>query len=285
MDKQLITRIFMVGPPRSGSTLLQSLIGSHSQVCTLPETHYFMNMQDDHPGRNWLTTRLGIKGKSQLEKYKGFIEMVDPQHAMRWPKYPIFVRKYCSLFIQAFDRQAREQGKTAWLEKTNTHVLSINTIERFIPNCLFIHIVRDPADNIASLRDLDIQAPGKWGDTFANAENCTSLWLRDINASLKQVGKRNHKFVSYRQVVESTQDTLERICEFLCLPFEPEMIKNHHDVADKITPSDQNWRRGAMDPIQNRAGTKFQTIFTQEEQNWILKKIKEVDLTPLGVPL
>ncbi len=286
MTEESITRIFIVGCPRSGTTLLQSIIGSHSQLCTIPETHYFMNMIDHHPIRhNRLTTMLGIKGRGQLERYREFIEMVDPKHTMQWPTYPIFVREYCTLFVNAFDRYARHQGKRGWLEKTPDHVLSINRIERYIPHCRFIHIVRNPADNIASLRDFDLQAPGRFGELYANKENCTALWIRDIKATLEHAGKPNHLVVSYCQVVQSTQDTLQRICDFLCIPFESEMLENYTSVADKIAPSDRSWRRGCLTTIQNRDGTKFQRIFTLEEQNWILKKVSEVDLTPLGVPL
>ena len=36
-------RIFIVGCPRSGTTLLQSLLAAHPQIHSFPETHFFPN--------------------------------------------------------------------------------------------------------------------------------------------------------------------------------------------------------------------------------------------------
>ena len=34
-------RVFIVGVPRSGTTLIQSLLASHPQIETFPESHFF----------------------------------------------------------------------------------------------------------------------------------------------------------------------------------------------------------------------------------------------------
>ncbi len=49
-------RIFIVGCPRSGTTLLQSVLAAHHDVFSLPETAFFCSVR---PSR-WVFRRLGL---------------------------------------------------------------------------------------------------------------------------------------------------------------------------------------------------------------------------------
>ena len=41
MNQRIDRRIFVVGVPRSGTTLVQSLLAAHSQVTSFTESHFF----------------------------------------------------------------------------------------------------------------------------------------------------------------------------------------------------------------------------------------------------
>ena len=53
-------RIFLVGCPRSGTTLLQSLLAAHPDITSFPESHFFRHLIDN---RRWLHRTFGIASK------------------------------------------------------------------------------------------------------------------------------------------------------------------------------------------------------------------------------
>ncbi|MGL4503377.1 MAG: sulfotransferase family protein, partial [Planktothrix sp.] len=49
MDQIIKNRIFLVGCPRSGTTLLQSLLAAHPQIASFPESHFFQSLAPAQP--------------------------------------------------------------------------------------------------------------------------------------------------------------------------------------------------------------------------------------------
>ncbi len=60
MSEPPVGRIFLVGTPRSGTTLYQSIMAAHSQILSLPETHFFLNLI---PKRNYIARALGLTNR------------------------------------------------------------------------------------------------------------------------------------------------------------------------------------------------------------------------------
>ena len=60
MDKSNRDRpIFILGNPRSGTSLLRLMLHSHSQICIPPESHFFL----------WLEVKYGIWSLEMLEDF------------------------------------------------------------------------------------------------------------------------------------------------------------------------------------------------------------------------
>ena len=94
-----IGRLFVVGCPRSGTTLLQCLLGAHSQIISLPETAYFADLISGQRSRRLL----GIASPAQKDRYKKFLSIIEDPDAMRKRRvyeqkleemYPNSVREY-----------------------------------------------------------------------------------------------------------------------------------------------------------------------------------------------
>ncbi len=277
-QKSIIGRLFLVGCPRSGTTLLQCLLASHSQIVSLPETAFFCELIAGQRRRRLL----GIAPTHQQGKYRKFLSLVGDHPGLHPPRHPLFVAQYVHAFTSVMDRFARLQGKTVWLEKTPQHVRRIPQIERYVPGAKFIHIVRNGPDNIASLYHVSNNYTELWKYAWS-VDECIKHWVTDVSASLRYAGKPNHLFLGYKQVVEETSATLQRTCEFIGLPFEETALQKYTEVASRIVPLERPFKVGAQQPISNRNGTKFYEIFTEEQRQYIIKRVAEVDLTPLNV--
>lgn len=270
-------RIFVVGSPRSGTTLLQCLVASHSQVFSLPETSFFADLV------SWQRRHrlLGIASPKQRHWYCKLLALVEPPPTVHPPQRPVFVRQYATAFIDLLDGLARHHGKTAWVEKTPRHIERIDVIEKYVPRVQFLHILRNGPDNIASHCDVIRRYPDRWHADF-DLDYCIRQWIDHARMTLKHGRKPNHLVVGYRQMVENTQEVLVRVCDFVGLPYEERMLRDYADQSERVTKEFEQWKSGVKQAIHNRDGTKFYEIFSEQEQQHILKCVSAVDLSPLG---
>jgi hypothetical protein len=273
-----VGRLFIVGCPRSGTTLLQCLLAAHSEIVSLPETDYFVNLES---GQRRFRL-FGITSSKHEDQYARFRTLV-PTASDSPARMPRRVTHSARVFVRTMDALAQREGKSFWLEKSPYHTRSVDVIERHVSGARFIHNIRSGPDNIASLYDMLLKYPEQWNDINMGLEECIDRWLSDVRHSLRCVGRPNHLFLGYHQVVQDTCSTLKRVCAFAGLPFEPSMLEGYKSQVDQVATQKESWKAGVRQPIANRNGTKFYELFTPEQQNHILKRVSEVDLTPLGL--
>ncbi|MGL6135938.1 MAG: sulfotransferase, partial [Planktothrix sp.] len=60
-------RLFLVGCPRSGTTLLQSLLAAHSQIASFPESQFFRCLLENRPP--W-RVKLRIPGRFARQRFE-----------------------------------------------------------------------------------------------------------------------------------------------------------------------------------------------------------------------
>lgn len=273
--------IFIVGCPRSGTTLLQSLLASHSAIASFPESKFFLRLIAE-PREKSRRYALGLASpglKPTLEKF--LADVGAPELRSTLPKFP-FVRSYVRCFDRILHQLAQGQGKHIWLEKTPEHLQAIDDIEQYLPGAKIIHIIRDGADTIASLYDLCQRHPKIWGQYFDGLDGCIDRWVSDVAISHRYVGQANHTAVRYDALVNGTEAEVQRLCQFLGVPFEPAMLTRYQHTSQGLIRDRENWKALNQAAIQSTAGKKFYSVFNQAQQAQVLSRIGSVDLTVFG---
>jgi Sulfotransferase family len=138
--------IFVVGYQRSGTTLLQSLLGAHPCIAAPPELHfilrvayfadYFGDLADDDNLRRALGEALNPPVDILTEC--GFDEDALFERARSGE------RTYAGLFAAMLEDYTERNGKQRWAEKTPSQ--RPDDIYNLFPDALVVHIVRDPRD-------------------------------------------------------------------------------------------------------------------------------------------
>ena len=152
-------RFFLVGCPRSGTTLLQSMLATHSQIASFPESHLLLVSSRTRRGR-WLR-KAGIVPPDMRHRLQQFLQEVG--HPELMPRRIYRLQPFITTFVGILDRLASFQGKTGWLEKTPGHLYYIDDFARACPDARFIHLVRNGADVVASLYEVTQHYPEVWG--------------------------------------------------------------------------------------------------------------------------
>ena len=172
--------LFIVGYPRSGTTLLLHILRSTDVYPSnnFDETHYFSHFY------------LRYGNLSKTNHQKRFLAAITNSF---WFKKSGLVREeflaslnkqgisYKTVLSEFMESIATKQGKERWLEKTPWHILYIDEISKNYPLAKFIFLIRDPRSVIQSVSKigwstgigkgkLRIAASWRWHNMFANRQ-------------------------------------------------------------------------------------------------------------------
>ncbi|MFP4597331.1 MAG: sulfotransferase family protein [Persicimonas sp.] len=266
-----ITRVFIVGCPRSGTTLLQSLLAAHPEIVSFPESHFFNLLRSDG-----LTERLRDLTRSQmrahLEDY--FAQMGHPKLAERARRFKLTERGYIGAFVDCLDELARDAGASMWLEKTPSHLVRIPLIERHVPTARFIHIVRRGVDVVASLYKVTQDYPEAWGGA-RSIDTCINRWLTDVERTESHLDKPHHTLVQYERLLAEPERELARLCEFLGVEFRESMLVDYRDTSHQVVAEGEDWKHRNSGPLRKPNSKKFETVFDEDERLHILKRLRQ----------
>lgn len=269
MEPKIQGRIFLVGCPRSATTLLQSLLAAHPSIASFPESHFFTHLQASWP---WGEV-FGIISPRLKEKFQQFLLQIDQeQMQQRWPK-SFRARDYALNFIEILDIVTVNQGKSLWLEKSPEHLNHVDYIEKLGVGAKFIHMIRNGPDVVASLYEATRKySEAAWGGAWS-LDDCIERWTHAVKLSEDHLHKSNHIVIKYEQLVEDPRLVLNELCEFLEIPFDSMMIQEYSTASKGVVRQDEFWKKSVGDKIKNANGQKFYHLFNEGQQQYILDEL------------
>ncbi len=206
--------VFIVGCPRSGTTLLYHMILSSGDFAILPsESDTFSLVAARFPDltsfRNrqkflqfWLQTEMfaqsGLK-RAEIEE-RLLNECRSAGHFLR-----IVMEALCL-----------KQGVRRWAEKTPEHALFIREIKQSIPDSLIVHIIRDGRDAALSLANFGRLHPYFYGGGRSVVPfGVFWKWMvRKGRAAGERIGPDYYE-LHYEDLVEKPRATLSRLAKFI----------------------------------------------------------------------
>lgn len=189
--------IFVVGSPRSGTTLMRSILDAHpSIVCPPWETGIFVE----------LASFLDRFEKTQAKHH--FL----PDEASIWQWVRHTVDDLMARVISSF-------AKPRWAEKTPAHVLHIELIHRVYPRAQFVHMIRNGYEVVRSLQNVT------WAPDYVRGNART--WVNYVRAGRAVAGKLPaglYHELRYDELVTEPERHLQGLCEFIGEPIAPQML-------------------------------------------------------------
>ncbi|SHE40478.1 Sulfotransferase family protein [Fodinibius roseus] len=276
-------RVFLVGCPRSGTTLLQSMIASHPKVISFPETHFFSKTLPINP----FLRKLKLHGPKSRKTVTRFLknnnyEGLHPFAGISAYKFYTY-RDWCHKLIDTLDQMiSREAVKKnieepVWgLEKTPRHLHYISSIGQSPAPSKFLHILRSGTDVVASLHLATKRYPDQWGSE-RSVKKCINWWNSSIRVSLEYRQQSNHCFVVYEQLIEDPKIVLKAICAFLRLDYQQAMLRDFHRTAGSLTQEEEKWKNQNRNRSLDRSN-KLQQHFNASEIDYITSHLLDVDL-------
>jgi len=242
-DIEIVPSPFIVGVPRSGTTLLRAMLDAHPDLAVAPETHYIPEIvraceQSATPRATFLEALLSNQ-RWQKQRVSGEL--------LRHRVKGLGAFDLGGAFRQSYMLYAERYGKPRWGEKTPSYLLHMGLIQRLLPEAHFIHIIRDGRDVALSIKDL-------WFGPNT-VEEAAEWWVNRIRSAQRQSkGLANYMEIRYEDLVLDTEPTVRAVCDFLALPYDSAVLNYHEKSAG---------RPGKEEP---RAGGPIHTLLAQPPQ-------------------
>lgn len=255
-------RIFLVGAPRSGTTILQSLLAAHPLMISFPETRFFQYLLPKFEYPISVDDRIRIFLIEEIDR-REYLSCFNPEQSEL---------EKANCFIKVLDNLAFEQDKSVWIEKTPEHIYCIEYLEKLLPDALFIHILRNGIDVITSMYEASRNSPNAWGGEW-KLEHCITRWQEAISINYLYANKNNHILVKYQELVEDPSIALENICKFIGIEFDNSMLVKYKETSQKMSLG-AVWHQGIERPIQKTNHHKYYSVFQQRNIHYIINQIK-----------
>ena len=213
--------IFIVGLPRAGSTLIEQILASHSQVDGTMELHNILNLAKRLRGRD------------------------EPSESPRYPRILRDLEKdYFRRFGEQYIADTRPYRGTVprFIDKMPNNFFHVGLIRLVLPNAKVIDARRHPlACCFSGYKQLfgegqefsyDLETVGNY---YRQYVKLMAHWDRVLPGFVLRV--------QHEDVVEDLEGQVARLLDFCGLPFEQACVDYHRTERNVFTPSSEQVRR------------------------------------------
>ena len=239
LPDEIIERpVFICGTGRSGTTLLAMILDSHSNILVGPEIKALLPIAK-------LYSELSSQLSQHLSKYN-FL------HA----DLNISFRKLISSLFTKRNMRGRV------VEHTPLNILTMSELISIFPDAQFLHIIRDGRDVVSSLLNqqwIELSTGKPFGPT-ENIVKASHYW-KNLIVSAKEVSQiklseSNYFEFKYEKLIDSQEETVRSILDFLGEPFESAVLE-YHNHEHSFRPSTNNPQTGIYKSALGRWKNEF----------------------------
>ncbi|MEZ5823341.1 MAG: sulfotransferase [Geminicoccaceae bacterium] len=271
-------KLFLVGSPRSGTTLLQTILATQLRLYTLKETHFFRNLHRWRPVR-WLDT-LRLDPAKVDAAFRFMVENNRLEGQYDWSG-TARLGDAVKLFDTLLSTEATIRGNEGWLEKTPEHMFFMDEIRAHIDGARFVHILRDGPDVVASLYDAFAKYPDHWG-WLGDLDRMVALYNRYVRVTEANRGSEDTFIVRYDDLVTGSTATLDRLAAFVGLGPGSLSLDDVSSWRGDIVRPDEAWKVRSEKKVVDTRGTKFNSLFDEDARARILARIADTANIPSG---
>ena len=240
--------IFIVGSPRSGTSILTWCVGQHPNVLATEETGWMGPIAHSAAvahaigGARGQRSQLSAMGVSRDELIRTFGTTINDlvmAHRDR-VKQAAADGEADHSGDEAFRLARSTDPKGRWVDGTPENSFYIYELSLLFPNALFIHLVRDPQSVVRSLTYFHTI-----GGAHFTADSACHEWLlnvRDCLRAERALGSSRVHRITYDHLVTNPEATMAELLEFVGEPFTTDCVEplatriNSSAVPDDVKP-------------------------------------------------
>ncbi len=206
-----VEMLFVIGAPRSGTTMLTRMLGAHPAILGGPEPHLLTPL-----------AHLGIWGNVDKAPYDHVLAAESQQlFVSKLPRgeqdYWAACRAYCDVL---YGQSLAGSGKSICLDKTPAYTLILPFMMKVFPDARYVVLTRHPAAIFSSF------ANSFFNGDFAAAQAYNPILNRYVPAMAAFLRQEQVPFMHlrYEDLVGAPESAFEALCEYIGVPYVPAAI-------------------------------------------------------------
>lgn len=267
---------FILGNPRSGTSLFRLMLNSNPSITVPPECGFLLwwhnkyqewtreNSQDE------ILLRELVKDILSSKKIETWNLEHNNLFSVLFEKSPKTYAELCFWIYKCYSNKKEEIVG----DKNNYYIKHLEQIHKIYPSAKYIHLVRDGRDVACSyrkLKTLNSDSPYKpnlpyeitsiameWND---NVSNIDSFLQKKISLTIK-----------YEDLLSTTQNILEKTCSFLSVDYSEEMLNFHRTELHDEPSSTMPWKVKTLEKVDKSNVGKYKSELSNNE----LSKFKNI---------
>lgn len=221
-DVSEVPLFFIIGRPRSGTTLLRMLFEAHPNVLVPPESPFIIilykkyghiSFWDEPMIREFVDDIFKVRyfDKWLISKESLVISLLEIKGERTFEE---MVKQVCLSYQSLYDKQ-----EILMLgDKNPANSLHINRIHKLFPGSKIIHIRRDYRDNYLSLTNVNFEVP--------IVPLVIYRWKFNLKLAMNLQKRHPDKVYSlrYEDLASRPEEEFGKICRFLGIDFDPKVM-------------------------------------------------------------
>ena len=215
--------VFIVGPPRSGTSMLRGLFDGHPELVVFPNEMKFFRLVSNNP----------ICAETFLDKsdFKLFFSVEEEKYRHDYDKIRNHLQRrldesqsYRDVMLAVIEAYALVepgdgQSKIAWVEKTPANTRYLPLLNNWFPSTAkFIALTRDPRNVFNSQRR---KHPQRTAEVFCR--DFAEIMLK-IRIAKRHLGEQM-TIIRYEDIIEDPERIMRELAQFLGVQFSPCMLR------------------------------------------------------------
>ena len=265
--------IFILGNPRSGTTLLRLMLNNHKNIVVPPECGFAIWLYEKYKNRPCtdLSIQSFVKDLSNTRKIEtwnlDFNKLSEKLLSEKPNSYSDMVAR-----VYEFYGWSSKKSFLRWGDKNNFYIQSIPIIKKMFPSALLVHIIRDGRDVACSYKKLNkSNIESRYAPHLPDQINdIASEWTANIvkiRSSFDEVGWEDVYEIRYEDLTAEPVFELKKLCYFLDEPYDEEMelyfLKNQTEQQEPV--EFLQWKAKTVEkPTTSEVG-KYKIELTESE--------------------
>lgn len=231
--------IFIIGNPRSGTTLLRLMLNAHSQILVPPECGFAVWLLQEY--EHWtleschnVDLDIFLNALFRTRKFATWELNYATLRAAILESKPESYPDLVSLIYSIYG-QTHGVSFTRWGDKNNFYLEHVDKIDRMFPAAFYLYIVRDGRDVACSYREINGQdLKSRYAPNLPHEINAIAYqWVlndKKILQSFQEINNNKLLYIRYEDIVREPRKTLTSICGFIGEDFEENMIEYYKEA-------------------------------------------------------
>ena len=249
-NKKYNNPVFICGYPKSGTTLISSLLDSHNDLLVIPEeTGFFRNIlaknAEEQFDSLFYRTGLGLIQQGIVDEPSGERDYTNLDFDLMyscakqyWQSSSKHEKYLLQSVVHGIDSVSDTGNFRFWVEKTPRNEFYLRTIKKYWPNAKCIYIARDPRQVFCSYREYQNK---RAKPTNININNFIETWSDSVKSFQRYLYCGGDGLVvRYEDLVQNNETTMERVVKYLGIPFEKSLLNPTRNGSSWTGNSSQN---------------------------------------------